>query len=408
MLELKIRFESSWTNSFYEEPGGAPLFTSGSDLSGSAKQKLNPVAFDREAALRSGSRLAFLQALQAANPGLLYRVPVSFDRALQGVLARLVGEVRRLSDVEPSHLALRAFTAGQCHVDIEHEYSQTTKLATYEINKIQTQGAGLINNELLYADSEVALNLFGHLGQSLQDIEFAIDDILKTGPRPAVYTWFPPSPAALIDRINALDEEQAALIKVAKKAAGKGVYTSPFAALFKALAATLADEAPVTLAKQQELHKQGKPAGLSIEAGALDGWSIAGATIVARIKLYTDTQKTALISAGALTRSGGLAGIAMSGAIGNVTPKDLFSFASGVNAVSNRMPYTVDVPVPDATGRSQPVPTGVLKKTGTITYTLNDSPALEQELHNAIEAASVGPFHFGKKGIAYVQSLEIY
>ncbi len=30
MLELKIRFESSWTNSFYEEPGGAPLFTSGS------------------------------------------------------------------------------------------------------------------------------------------------------------------------------------------------------------------------------------------------------------------------------------------------------------------------------------------------------------------------------------------
>jgi hypothetical protein len=48
-----------------------------------------------------------------------------------------------------------------------------------------------------------------------------------------------------------------------------------------------------------------------------------------------------------------------------------------------------------------------LKKTGTITFTMNDMPELEHELHTAIEAASVGPFHFGKKGVAYVQSLEL-
>ena len=54
------------------------------------------------------------------------------------------------------------------------------------------------------------------------------------------------------------------------------------------------------------------------------------------------------------------------------------------------------------------MPSGVLKKTGTITFTIGDEPELEQELHAAIEAASVGPFHFGKKGVAYVQSLERY
>lgn len=181
MLELKIRFESSWTNSFYTEPGGKPLFTSGSGLAGSLRPTggLNPVIFDRRAASLSRSRIAYLQALQAANPELLYRVPVSFDRAVQGILARLVGEVRRLSDVETSHLAFRAFQAGECDIDIEHEHSQTTKLATYEVNDIQTGGAGLITNDVLYSQTKISRHLFGHLGQSLMDLEYSIGDVLQ-------------------------------------------------------------------------------------------------------------------------------------------------------------------------------------------------------------------------------------
>lgn len=410
MLELKIRFESSWTNSFYSDPGGDPLFTSGSELSKSVKPKggLKPVTFDRESVLKSGSRLAYLQALQAANPELLYRVPVSFDRAVQGVLARLVGEVRRLSDVEDSHLAFRAFEAGDYDIHVEHEHSQTSKLATYEINAIQTGGAGLITNAILYSKSDVSRRLFGHLGQSLTDIEFAIDDVLSPGELPVGMQWFPGSPAALIDRINALDEEQSEVIKKAKKAAGKGQYVSPYFRVLSALAQAMPSDAKATIAKQVGLHGQGKAVGMTIETGALDGWSIAGASIVARIKRLSAQELAAYIAAGALTKIGGLAGMAMSGGVGNITPKDLFHFASGARAESGRMPYGIEVPVMQANGFAQSVPTGVIKKTGTITFKLANQPKLEQELHAAIESASVGPFHFGKKGIAYVQSLELY
>ena len=408
MLELKIRFESSWTNSFYEEPGGAPLFTSGSDLSGSAKQKLNPVAFDRDGAQRSGSRLAFLQALQAANPELLYRVPVSFDRAVQGVLARLVGEVRRLSDVEQSHLALRAFAAGEFEVNIEHEHSQTTTLSTYKDNAIQTQGAGLISNEVLYSDNAVSRYLFGHLGQSLEALQFSIHDLLTPGTALAGLGWFPSSPSALIDRLAALFSEQAKEIKDAKSLAGKGPYRSPYQAVFLALSSALPSQATATLEIQNEFARQGKQASLSVESGAFDGWWIGSAIIIARIKMLTDDERAAFIKAGALTERGNLSGINSTGTVGFVTEKGVYTFASGASAVSSRMPYAIDIPVQDSTGRTLKVPSGVLKKTGTITYTLKDSPELEQELHSAIESASVGPFHFGKKGIAYVQSLELY
>lgn len=411
MLELKIRFESSWTNSFYTEPGGIPLFTSGSGLAGSLRPKggLSLVNFDRQVASKSGSRIAYLQELQAANPELLYRVPVSFDRAVQGVLARLVGEVRRLSDVESNHLAFRAFQAGECDIDIEHEHSQTTKLATYEVNDIQTGGAGLITNDVLYSQTEMSRHLFGHLSQSLVDLDFSIGDVLQVGPLPTGMHWRPESPAALIDRINALDEEQSEVIKKAKKAAGKGgTYASPFSGVLTALAKALPTDVEATLLKQAELHKLGKSDGLSIEAGGLDRWSIAGATVVARIKQLSKDELTAFISAGALTKDGNLKGMAMSGWVGNITPKDMFSFASGVTAESGRMPYGIEVPVMQANGRAQFVPSGVIKKTGTITFTIDDKPDLEKELHTAIEAASVGPFHFGKKGIAYVQSLERY
>jgi hypothetical protein len=373
------------------------------------KGGLKPVTFNRETALRSGSRLAYLQALQDANPELLYRVPVSFDRAVQGVLARLVGEVRRLSDVEESHLAFRAFQAGGFDVQIEHEHSQTTKLATYEINDIQTGGAGLIANDALYSRSELARNLFGHLGQSLVDLEFSLADVLEPGALPAGMGWCPGSPAELIDRLNALNEEQSEVIKKAKKAAGKGgVYVSPYFNALSALARAMPRDAEATITKQMEIHGQGKAVGLSIETGALDAWSIAGATIVARIKRLSGEELAAYIAVGALTKFGGLAGMAMSGGIGNITPKDLFHFASGARAESGRMPYGVDVPVMQANDRAQFVPSGVLKKTGMITFSISDDPDLEQELHAAIEAASVGPFHFGKKGLAYVQSLERY
>ena len=426
MLVLKIHFDSSWTNSFFAQPGGAPLFTSGSKLTESVKN-LKAVPLDRETIQSSKSRLAYLQALQAENPHMLYRVPVSFDRAVKGVLARLVGEVRRLSmveDAEQNHLALRAFAAGGYAVDIDQEYSQTTRLATFEVNEIQSQGAGLITNQVLYSDTEIARYLFGHLGlSSLEDMEARMDELLKPGPMAPGLNWYPQSPSTLLDRLNTFDEMQKATINKAKKLAGNGRYKSPYADTFQALSRVLSAEANDMLAKQQTRRTQGEPDGMTIENGGLDGWSITGAITVARIRMLPREEKARLIEKGALTSRGNLSGMSMSGNVGNssLSAKDFYAWASGVKvnsawkpgekAKSNRMPYSINMPVPVQKGdkeTTQYVPTGVLKKTGTLTFTLKDAPALEQELHAAIQAASVGPFHFGKKGIAYVQSLECY
>lgn len=409
MLQLQIRFESSWTNSFYDGPGGEPLFTSGSQLMGSVKG-LTTVDMDRVTTIESKSRVAFLQKLQKANPGLLYKVPESFDRTVQGVLARLVGEVRRLSAVEGNHLALRAFGSGTYSLNIEHEHSQTTKLATYEVNDIQTGGAGLIKNEVLYSKSKESAYLFGHLGLSLDDIQFKLSDLLSTSEAlPSIGDiWTPSSPSELIEKIRKLDDEQGEVIKAAHKAAGKGSYHSPYSLAFEELTKAFPQDANAALAKQSLLASQGKKAALSINEGALEGWSIAGAVIAARIKLLDDAALKQFIQAGALTKNGGLAGLAMSGAVGNITPKDVFNFATGVRAESNRMPYAVEIPIEQPDGRKQFVPSGILKKTGTLVFEIDQHPELEKELDDAIKAASVGPFHFGKKGIAYVAHLKRY
>lgn len=99
----------------------------------------------------------------------------------------------------------------------------------------------------------------------------------------------------------------------------------------------------------------------------------------------------------------------MNGNVGEVTPKGLFQFASGRYQYSNRLPYSVDLPMPvsDTKGRPLMAPAGVIKKDGTLRFTLQGQPQLEQELYDAIRAASVGPLHFGKKGIAWLEKLEI-
>lgn len=414
MLELKIRFESSWSNSFFHESddGGRdePLFTSGGQLSKSVNG-LEAVAFDMAQISASKSRVGYLQALQLRNPGMLYRVPESFDRAVQGVLARLVGEIRRLKDVEADHLALRAFESGHYQLDIEHEHSQLVKLATYNVNDIQSGGAGLIVKDALYSAGPESTYLFVMLGNTLAAMESA----LALGASIPVTSWTPMSPSALIDRLNVLDEEQADAIKVAKKLQGDA-YTTAYPHLLGHLSKLLAAEASATLAAQAEkaakkppaaanVQPGGQTAVISIVSGGLDGWSIAGALIVSQVVALNGSERGRYVDEGLLTKSGGFAGLAMSGGVGNVTPKDLYKFASGQKAQSSSMPYSVDIPVVGNSGKKNFAPSGVLKKTGTLTFKIDDDQALEDELRAAIDNASVGIFHFGKKGVAYVQSL---
>lgn len=411
MFSLKIRFESSWTNSFFDAPGGEPLFTSGSALTKSTK---GLVAVDTALLRDHPTRQPFLRALQASNPDLLYRVPENFDRTVQGVLSRLVGEVRRLSDVEADHLALRAFSAGRYVLDVEHEHSQTTKLTTYNTNDIQTGGAGLISNESLYGPTSQAKYLFGFLSLSLDEMQKRATEILSWScvDEHPEFQWTPASPAALMDRLNVLLEEQTEVVKVAKSASKNDTYETPYLALCQELASALPDETQFTLNKNVAAGiASGKPAAATIEEGGLEGWALAGALMVARIKGLAESERAEFIASGALTKNGGLSGMGMSGTVGRITEKDMFAFSTGAKAQSNRMPYGITVPVSvNVKGKNMNLylPTGVLKKTGSLVFEIDSDEDVEQELFDAIEAASVGPFHFGKKGVAYIQQLTLY
>lgn len=357
------------------------------------------VDFDSKTVIENAPLLSYLRTLQSANPKLLYKVPVSFKRTVQGVLSRLIGEVRRLRDIDEDHLSFRSINNGTFELKIEHEHSQTTKLTTYEMNDIQTGGAGLITNNVLYGNSFESKYLFGHLDLSLAEMCSSIDDIVSLK-----YSgnWVPESPSVLIDRLNRLKDEQETAIKVTQSKADEESYRSPFATALRSLEKIFPSDAVNSLIKLSfSSHVS------TIENGGLDRWSIAGSLIVAKINALSDNDRESFIKSGALTKAGGLSGLAMSGNVGNITPKDLYRFASGSSATSNKMPYSINMPVIDGSNKSVKIPTGILEKTGDIEFTICNSPDLEFELHAAIQNASVGPFHFGKKGVAYVKDIEL-
>ena len=404
MLKLHIRFESSWTNSFFKvgEDGNRdePLFTSGSQLAASAKG-IEPADLDLTNLAASNSRLEYLQALQTLNPNLLYRVPESFHRTVQGILARLTGEVRRLKDVEGDHLALRAFAAGTYEVKIEHEHSQLVKLNTYCVNDIQSGGAGVIAADALYSGSADATYLLSALGNSLAAIESA----LSTGLPIPVTGWVPASPSELIDRLATLNAEQTDVVKKAQKLKDAAHITA-YPCIFDFLAKKLPEDVLATLKIQSERALDGNiQAKTTVADGALYGWSLAGAFIVVQVKSLSIDERERYIAEGLLTRNGGFAGLAMTGSVGSVTPKDMFTFASGQKAKSSSLPYSIDIPVATTNSKKTFIQSGILKKTGTLSFEISGNLTLEDELRTAIENASVGPFHFGKKGVAYVLSL---
>lgn len=425
MMTLKIKFDSSWTNSMFDGPGGSPLFTSGKQFGDSMR---GLVAAD-PALLQADTRIPYLQGLQKLNPGMAYRVPESYDRAVQGVLSRLVGEVRRLDAVEKDHLALRAFLAGSYEMNIDEENSQTNLLATYQTNQVASGGVGVISKDALYCGSAEAREIFGFLGLSLAEMQEQVDEISTfQGDHPR-YRWTPKSPADLISRLGALDEEQKQTIKSEKGATAEGSeYVSPYANLCQFFEVAFKGDVETTVAKRiaaaaaVAASSAGKKLSKSsaipttVASGALEGWSLAGALVVTRIRQLQPAMVADLVAAGGLSRNGGLGGMSMTGEIGGVTAKDMYGFASGQKAESNSMPYRCTVPVtfkasPDIAGsglakdRTSYIASGVIKKTGSMTFKISGDAVLEQEIFEAIRKACVGPFHFGKKGVAHIEKL---
>jgi len=408
VLRLTLRFESSWVNRFASGSGAPALFTSDTQLKASTKG-LVPVEMDPATAGQPGARLAYLQRLQAANPALLYRVPDDFDNTVRGVLARLVGEVRRLSwlrEHRPEHLALRAFAAGRYTIKLEHAYSSTMRLTT-PANDVRSKGAGLIRDNPLYGDTDLSRWLFGHLEYDVEDMLA----ILGQGQLPEG-RWTARSPSQLIARLEVLLDQQKSLLEGARRQATDGDY--PYASLFAltldAFSPALHEQIDAQLDRRKAYaaNHLDQNVNQTIEDGVLESWHLAGAVIVARLRSMDEAERTALIERGVLSsKSSGLSGLSMTGQVGHVTPKDLYRSATGQPAVSRRMPYSVNLPGPvRADGRNERIDSGVLVHSGHVEFELDGDEVLERELVDAIQAASVGPLHFGKKGVAWVSAID--
>ena len=399
MLRLQIRFEGSWVNSFSDEHD-RPRFTSGQQLT--PPSGLTPIGLDPDMLGKPGVRLAWVQTLQRENPQLAYRVPENFESTAAGTLARLVGEVRRLAVVrrdDPDHVALRAMAKGKWSVRCESERSETISLATRKANDIQGGGAGLVVDRALYEDPQVGRMLFGHL-----DVTFeAMVDALRVGRLPEG-NWRPASPGRLCERLSALEADQKAWLKSMRD---ENDAASPFDGLVGAFGPALVDRAEQRrVALNEETRDKDPEAPESTLGTVLERWSLAGAVAIARLHGLNDNERGDLVARNVLNKSFGIAGITMAGkGIGRVTPKDVFTAATGVRAKSYRVPCAVDLPLDIGAKGSISVRTGVIIHDGTLVFELTGERELEEELYRRIEAAAVGPFHFGKKGLARITQI---
>jgi hypothetical protein len=376
MLFLKIRFKSSWTNSFLDEEG-LPLFTSGSAF-GDGQRNLVPAATTWDYPDNQG-RVAQVRELNKLNPSMTYKVPANYDNTVRGILSRLMGEVCRLPMLEADHLAHEVFAHMQYQMDIESEHDEIVSLATPP-NELQGSGAGLMPaGNPLYAEGPLAQKLFGHLAQPVTDILEGVVPLVR---------WAPRSPSELIGKLLEYKEAQGAYIASIKEQADQDgrEYQSPASSFGKGIAAAIKE------------HRS----GCELDADA-DSWLWAAAVIARNVLQLAEDEREALIAGGFLSDRGNFPGLAMSGKLGQVTIKDLFKGAGCKKAFSTRMPYQADLWF----ANKFKLTLGIIKKSGTVSVSIDLPEETAELVKQRIEDAAVGPFHFGKKGIAYLEQMYI-
>lgn len=371
MLNIEISFQDSWTNQFLDEHRN-PLFTSMSGFN--AKQrKLSNVVFNSNTAPQQ-TLVEHVRQQNRNNPGMALRVPSTYDNTVRGVVARLLGEVRRLSNLDAEHPLHSVWNGMTYTLDISSEESQLVSLATPP-NDLQGSGAGVLAGQLaIYNNTPIARRLFCHL-------EHSLETILKN---PGVQgTWYPSGPAELIARLSTLKDEQVLL---------KEENPLEWPIWLNNYASWLNSELAKTFFKDVSI----KPP---------EGWNLAGALAVLRIYQLNDHDRKAAIAIGTLTPRGGFGGLAMTGNIGNITIKDIYANTTGgKRAVSTRMPYQSDMWV-EHNGKKMSIPIGIIKKTGILRISIVHPN--EYELAKRIQDTSVSTFQFGKKGLAFVKNIYV-
>lgn len=383
MLKIEIAFADSWSNRFLNE-NFEPLFKSSTGFQASHKTlQAVPLLCDSRGSL---SLVESVRQLNRKNPSMAYRVPENYDNTVLGIIARLLGEVRRVTDLEPNHPARWLYERTHYRVDISSERFETMTLAT-PANQLQGSGAGVVDvsqNEF-YLGGPLARHLFGHL-------ELPFEVLLSQG-LDAQGAWTPRYPNELLQKLTAYAVQQKQYFKALK--------------LEKGEAAVEAVQESFATQIKERLAAAGVNAGLDSSAS----WNFAGALLAAKVHLLDEAKKSTLKAQGCLSGLGNFPGLAMSGkTFGNMTLRDFYVGIGGRKAYSTRMAYSVPLPffqTPEQENKNEPVSVtvGIIKKSGVLHISINIDEEVANAVTSVIQAAAVFVFHFGKKGIAYVDRI---
>jgi hypothetical protein len=385
MNKLILRFESSWTNRLVVDDFYRPM-PSATYLSGFSGR---PSKYPKK---NSGNLFAFIQALNRLNPDMTYRVPENFDNTIIGVLARLTGEIRRVSDLDADHIAIRAFNSiankDSC-LTIESLTNECISLKTCVPDPTLAGGILDPHNPFL-GNKLIAKKIFGHYGASFEQIVHAV---LNGGVQ---HEWYFENPSDLVAEYLRLEKEQKDF-----KAANTQAYED--------LSTALGKEAS-RLGYAIDLNQSGL------------NYSVSG--VIAILEFLSLSQaETDLIGDYLRSNVPGFASLSAKSP-GKITEKDFKAFFQPLGNKSKKkvtsFPFFVgDMWVYQYDANGDPISNpkkpnefkktklglGVLKKDGYMKLLISDDDVFS-ELEEKIEAAGVNILSFGKKGIAYLESME--
>lgn len=367
MLKIRVRFRDSMSNTFRREREDE-VIESFSKLK-TMSEVVTPAGIPVPD--KPVWREDYVRELNRRFPGMPFRVPASYENTVLGVVARLMGETRRIEYLEDEHPAKRFMAVAKHRIEVESESDETFTFSTKPVQQ-QGGGAGVVaSDNPLYDHGPLAQALFSQLGGNLADI---VRGVLPAKP------WTPGTPYDLITRCEAIDQEQAQL----KRSRGPEYE----------VAIGLVRERWLPIFNDQGIEVKG-------DVGA---WSWAGTSIVVALGAMPPDAVATLRERGGLSKTGNITGIAGSGAVGRITPKDLYKGATGKSLYSTRMPFGLLV----KRGIETKMVMGAIVKSGYLDITCDGNEGLEAEVKGLIQDAAIGPFTFGKKGLAYVESMRSY
>lgn len=404
MLKIKIMYDSKFSLSTTK--GGESFLTGMGVLTDGANKNVKEI-FKKE-----NNFLQNVKELNKYYPN--YQYADITKNTVMGILCRLIGEVRRLDSLDSSHPILsfqEKITFKNEVVDFQNEVMQ---LHT-ELKEVQNNAGGLIPNEkgshfLLSknAVSETLMNVFE--AKDSQDLYLILDGMKNNDAKLFTSSYKEDIKAVtIIKEMVAAEEKMKGILESFYFEDKDGVYEAFNNRLYFA-EKNLLNEFKEYLQENKDL----KPAEITTyrkRIGVDEVFNIWGVIFAKKIRFLLENKQFEKEFDSTLnSKKSSIKGLAPGS--GSLTIKDYYSNFVEDKKKSWTMPYQVDLKkdlfaTEDLKEFNFGSKLGVTKESGILQIFL-DIPEIEaNQIIERIENAGVATFQLGKKGLAYVDTIEL-